>query len=157
MIKIREAKKSDLKQIKEMNWKFLEFYVENRFDKLIVKNHRSRNWGRKFVSRTFRNKKWKYFVAEKKNRLVGFISGKIDKYPPIFKENRFGYIWVVYIEKEFRGEGIGKKLIKEFIKWLKRKNIHTVENIIAHSNIISKKIFNSLGFIELEKRYRLKI
>jgi len=157
MIKIREAKKSDLKQIKEMNWKFFEFYVENELDILMIKNQRSKNWGRRFVDRTFRNKKWKYFVAEKENKLVGFINGKIDRYPSIFKENYFGFIWVIYVEKAYRGKGIGKKLIKEFIKWLKKKNVNIAETNIAPLNISPKIILNSLGFIEIEKRYRLKI
>jgi GNAT superfamily N-acetyltransferase len=157
MIKIREANKKDLKQIKEMNWKFFNFYVDSKFDNLMKKSEEARIWGRRFINRTFKNKKWKYFVAEDDNKLVGFINGKIDKCYPIYSVKKYAAIWLVYVEKPYRNKGIGKKLVKKFISWAKRNKIKYIETNVSTLNKISQEMLESLGFQEIEKKYGLKL
>jgi ribosomal protein S18 acetylase RimI-like enzyme len=157
MIKIREANKNDLKQIKEMNWNFFNFYVENKLDNLMKKSKKARAWGRRFVDRTFKNKNWKYFVAEDNGRLVGFINGKIDSYCSIYAVKNYGTIWLVYVEEAYRNRGIGKKLVNKFITWVRKKKIRIIETNVSPLNKISQKMLTTLGFQEIERKYRLKI
>jgi ribosomal protein S18 acetylase RimI-like enzyme len=154
---IREAKKSDLNQIKEMNWNFFNFYLDNKFDDLMKRSEKARIWGRRFIDRTFKNKNWKYFVAEDNKKLVGFINGKVDNCYPIYGENKHGVIWLVYVDESYRNKGIGKKLVNKLITWLKKKKIKFVETSVSPLNKISQKMLESLGFKEIEKKYRLKI
>ncbi|MEM5879500.1 MAG: GNAT family N-acetyltransferase [Candidatus Aenigmatarchaeota archaeon] len=157
MLKIREATKKDLNQIKEMNWKFFNFYLKNKFDDLMKKSEKARIWGRRFIDRTFRNKAWKYYVAESDGKLVGFISGKIERYFPIYAQKKYGFIWLIYVEESYRNRGIGKKLLNKFITWSKKNKVEIIETVISPFNEISKKMLESFGFQEIEKRYRLKL
>jgi len=154
VVEIREAKKRDLDAIKEMNWKFLHFYIANRFDALMAQRAKSRMWGRRFVDRTFRNNKWKYFVAEDNGKIIGFINGKIDSYPPIYSENKYGFLWVIYVEEQYRAKGVGKKLFKKFLVWLRTNNIKVIEATAAPKNMVPQRMFHAMGFREVEKRYR---
>ncbi|MEM5869776.1 MAG: GNAT family N-acetyltransferase [Candidatus Aenigmatarchaeota archaeon] len=59
--------------------------------------------------------------AESDGKLVGFINGKIEKYPPIYAQKKYGFIWLIHVEESYRNRGIGKKLLNKFIAWGKEK------------------------------------
>jgi L-amino acid N-acyltransferase YncA len=52
----------------------------------------------------------------------------------------------VYIKKDFRGKGIGKKLIEELLKKGTENGLHTAIAKICEENVASLNLFKKLGF-----------
>lgn len=50
----------------------------------------------------------------KENRLIGLIKGRLE-----FKNNIEAWVWCLFIEKNIRCKGIGSKVLKEFMKYVK--------------------------------------
>ena len=61
-------------------------------------------------------------VAEENKKVVGFIWGHFIQYG-FFK---YGTIDEFFVKKDFRGKGIGEKLIDEILKKLQKMNVKMV-------------------------------
>ncbi len=86
------------------------------------------------------------FVAENKNKIVGFSSIGPFRAWAAYKysvENS------VYVSAEERGKGIGKLLIQPLIEAAKKLGMHTIIAGIDASNEASLKLHKSFGFEEV--------
>ncbi|NET24137.1 MAG: GNAT family N-acetyltransferase [Okeania sp. SIO1I7] len=87
------------------------------------------------------------FIAEINNTIVGSVSCQIlaGLYPNILKPKyrKYGYIWGVYVEANYRRQGIAKKLIGEAIAYL--KSISCTKAIL-HASPQGKPLYSHLGF-----------
>lgn len=52
----------------------------------------------------------------------------------------------IHVDKEYRGKGIGKKLIKEVIKSLKNYKINKLILYVKEDNIIALNLYKKMGF-----------
>ena len=82
-------------------------------------------------------------VALEKNTLKGLAIG----YTENLKGNS-AYISVVGVKKEFRGSGIGKKVVQKFIEICRQKKIKSVNLYTHKSNKAAIKMYKALGFKE---------
>lgn len=80
---------------------------------------------------------------QEENILKGLAIGYIEN----LKDNS-AYISVVGVKKEFRGNGIGKKVVQKFIEICKEKNIKSVNLYTHKSNETAIKMYKALGFSE---------
>ena len=83
-------------------------------------------------------------VAELGGNVVGCLSAVINV---SLAEGMFGEIISLVVSKEYRGSGIGKRLVKQAEDWLKPK----VETIRIRANSIrleAHKFYKSLGYKE---------
>ena len=119
-MKIREAVKDDSAQLKNL---FLEDQkYTRRFDEELVVNKQTKEEMEREVNRIFKEPKHKIFVAEEEEEVVGFI---IPRFSPGI--TRSGWITNIFVSKSFRGRGIGSRLMKKGIDWLKKRGAKKVE------------------------------
>ena len=89
------------------------------------------------------------FIAELNNTIVGSVSCQIfaGLYPNILKPEyrKRGYIWGVYVEPDYRRQGIAKKLMGEAIAYL--KSIDCTQ-VTLHGSPQGKPLYSHLGFDE---------
>jgi len=71
----------------------------------------------------------------------------------ISKFTRKGYVSNLYIKKNYRYKGIGKKLLNISLKWLKENNVKYISLEIHLKNKNALKFYRDLGF----KDYTLKL
>ena len=75
--------------------------------------------------------------------LMGFASyGAFRPYDAY----RYSVEHSVYVERRFRGRGIGTKLLSELIAIAKQQNYHTLIGCIDRENNVSIRLHQSLGF-----------
>ena len=92
------------------------------------------------------------FIAEDQ-KPVGIIIATYFKPLRISKFARKGYVSNLYIRKNHRNKGIGKKLLNISLKWLKENNVKYISLEIHLENEKALKFYRDLGF----KDYTLKL
>jgi len=92
-----------------------------------------------------------WIVAEIGDKIIAFANAEI-------KNKKEGYLAMLYVDKDFRRKGIGKKLTLERINWLKKKRVKTIYAGILINNSASISNLKKLGFnpvsIKLEKKIK---
>ncbi len=92
------------------------------------------------------NKKGTVFVAENsKQRLVECVQAMIDTR---LAGGTFGEIVSLVTDISVRGQGIGKQLIEESVKWLKAKGQTRLRVRCNSIRNETHKFYNYLGFVE---------
>ena len=75
--------------------------------------------------------------------LIGFASYGTFRH---YDAYRYSVEHSVYVERRFRGKGVGKELLQELIAIAKRQNCHTLIGCIDSENTVSIKLHQLLGF-----------
>lgn len=108
------------------------------------------NWSEitlEFIDRARRDLSFKAFVAEVNEHIVGSISCQLFNglYPQILtaRSRKYGYIWGVYVEPSYRGQGIAKRLTQAAIAHLKTLGC---TRVILHASPSGKPVYDRLGF-----------
>lgn len=78
--------------------------------------------------------------------LIGYIYIKKITMPNGPDKNDVALIDGLYVEEEYRNQGIATKLINEANNWCKEKNIKYLDIHVIDNNIIAKKLYQKLGF-----------
>src|SRR3989344_2763294 len=105
-MKIRPAKISDVRVIKMLQGGLVDF--ERAFDNRI-KDGKVQYYN---VLNILRDSNAKLLVCEIDNKIVGCGFGEIMKEPDWVKNRKYGYIGMMFVHKDYRNQGIGKKIIK---------------------------------------------
>ena len=84
-------------------------------------------------------------VAKDVERTVGFLTGAIEHTLPFKTYRQHGHLHNLFVLEEYRGQGIGKRLIVQFIQRCDENNVH---RIITDSDDIEalRHLYTSLGF-----------
>ncbi len=101
----------------------------------------------KFIDQARKELDYQGFIAEEEGKVVGSVSCQLfaGLYPDIIVESyrKYGYIWGVYVEPEYRCQGIGKKLTLEAIAYLKQL---ACTRVILNASPSGKPVYTNLGF-----------
>ncbi|MEM4234256.1 MAG: ribosomal protein S18-alanine N-acetyltransferase [Candidatus Methanomethylicaceae archaeon] len=88
-----------------------------------------------------------YIVAVVRGKVVGYAIG-------IIRFRSLGHIISIAVEKDFRGKGIGKKLLHELIKRLSGMGAKKIRIEVRESNEIAINLYKKTGFTTKEKIFR---
>jgi len=109
---------------------------------------------RKMIESIEGNENSTIFVAENDNVLVGYlmaIGGNARR------RKHSAYI-VIGIVKDYRGQGVGRKLFKELEQWASKHNIQRLELTVVTRNEAGLALYKKIGFeIEGTKKHSLFI
>lgn len=83
--------------------------------------------------------------------LVGFVWCYTHDY---FGKKRF-HVNQIVVDKDFRGQGIAKKLLSQTEKYAAELNIKTIDLFVTEENIAAVKMYEDLEY-ETERRYLKK-
>lgn len=145
-MKIRKATIKDLEEIDRI-------YVKGCVDEVRMQNpkkskksililmKKSEKERLNSFKKELKNAKYCWLVAEVNGEIIGFGQAKVEKIAGKLK----GFLDKIYLEKAFKGKGIGKALGKEIIVWLRKKRAKTVEGGIFLKNKPSIALCKSLG------------
>jgi len=69
----------------------------------------------------------------------------------------FGYIEDVFVEEEYRGQGIGSQIVKSAIEQAKLEKCHKVIMTSRYGKDKVHELYTRLGFIDWGKEFRMDI
>lgn len=114
-------------------------------ERLIVPSQANGNKWAKFVCEGLASGRNFLLVAKSGSKLVGFVYAGI--FPEHFEVSRLvGVIDDVYVMPEFRGRGIGKKLIVECLNKMKGAGAKVVRLQVLTENKVAIKLYEKFGF-----------
>lgn len=99
-----------------------------------------------FIDYARRELRYKGFVAELNNEIIGSTSCQIlELYPMVSDQYQKGYIWGVYVEPSHRRQGVATKLMKQAMIYLKEIGC---TKAVLHASDQGKLLYARLGYTE---------
>lgn len=129
-ITTRQAKIEDFKSISEMTYNIDRFYQTelHLFEKVQLPS--IEEYRQEHIS-NFNKDNYIYYVACDGEKVIGYIIGHIEF--DIYK-GKHGVAEEIFIEEEFRNQGIARQLLQMRDEFFKSKNIKTVVTQIFNNN-----------------------
>ena len=123
-IEIRKAVLKDTSQIVVLTKELWDFHKDWKPSFVVVKKNGIKIF-EEYCKKSIRSKYGIVFVAIVNDELVGYIFAKRDFLPPVFKNTENVYdLKGLMLKKGFRRQGLGKRLINELEKELKRRKVN---------------------------------
>ena len=93
-------------------------------------------------------------VAVEGDKIIGYTLGSLTLRSPVFKLREIGYIDDMFIDEEYRKNGIAQKFLDELFLWFKGKDVSNVEVTVHTENDIGKKAWAKYGFKDYSMRMK---
>lgn len=82
---------------------------------------------------------------------IGFIELNIRNFAEGSRSAEVPYVEGWFIDQRYRGQGIGKRLMRAAESWALKKGYRELASDTELDNTLSQKIHKSMGFIETER------
>jgi ribosomal protein S18 acetylase RimI-like enzyme len=90
-------------------------------------------------------------------KIVGYVTGKIEDRGQGRKIKRTGYIDGIYILEEHRGKGAGKKLMNKILDWFKKEGLQYATLGVSEPNTNAIDFYNYLKFQTIGRDMAIKL
>ncbi|HEY8665604.1 MAG TPA: GNAT family N-acetyltransferase [Tepidisphaeraceae bacterium] len=87
-----------------------------------------------------------FLVAEREEKLVGFLVATIEPEIPIYTIERYGFIHDVWVEPAYRNEGLARQMVMLAIERFKELGLPQVRLDTAAANDPARSLFAACGF-----------
>lgn len=153
--KIRKAKIVDLKDILRLNSDlFKKEYKE--YDKSL-----DLSWtysaGKRYFKDRIRKRNGLVEVVENNGKIIGYMCGGIAERLVYRKKAKYAELENMIIDKKFRGKGIGKRLVEDFINWCKENKSDFVVVTAFVKNEPTVNFYRKLGFKDYNLTLEMKL
>ena len=145
---IRRANLADLKRIQELNNELFELELAN-FDKYLIKNWPLSKEGEDYFKNAI--KESFVVVAEIDNKVVGYLLGEESSVP--YYNFQIAELCNMCIDSNYRKQGIGNLLYKEFEKFYKEQGITHFMVTASFKNESAKAFYKKMGFSEANSTF----
>ncbi|KXA89483.1 hypothetical protein AKJ57_05270 [candidate division MSBL1 archaeon SCGC-AAA259A05] len=149
-ISFRKAERSDLNELMRLWEEFLDYNLQS------IENSKKRRWmeltedasekSRSHFKNQIEQDDNLVLLAEKDNEIIGYIVASLEERPPIFKKRKLGKLNELFVNQDYRNEGLGKKLVENAKDWLKDKGVNLLKVRILEANKKANKFWKSRGF-----------
>lgn len=136
MLTIRMASGADVPAITQI-YNHAVLHSTTTFDTVPLTEEERRMW------LAMHDEKYPVLVAEVDKEVVGYASfSKWSEKQAYEKTVQFS----IYLDENFRGQGIGLRLSEAILKYAKEQGIHSVISLISDGNEVSFALHRKLGF-----------
>ncbi|MHC5609737.1 MAG: GNAT family N-acetyltransferase [Nostoc sp.] len=87
-----------------------------------------------------------FLVSENEGQLVGFLVATIEREIPIYRLQEFAFIHDIWVEPEYRQNGIARQMVMLSIERFHQMGIKQIRLDTAVANEASRRLFASCGF-----------
>ncbi|MET1124113.1 MAG: GNAT family N-acetyltransferase [Archaeoglobaceae archaeon] len=136
---IRRVEKEDLGA-------FVEVYV-NSYRGLEEYAYTSKRDIRSYFRWLYSRDRDGFMVAEVDGKPVGFVACDTN-WLSVFEKKRVGEIHELFVLPEFRGRGIGSRLLEAALEYARSKERKIAELWVGRTNYRARKFYEKKGFVE---------
>jgi len=87
-----------------------------------------------------------FLVADAQPKLAGFLIATVEDEIPIYRLKQFGFIHDLWVEEDYRHEGVGRQLVMLAIERFKAMGMQQIRLDTAFPNDAARKLFAACGF-----------
>jgi ribosomal protein S18 acetylase RimI-like enzyme len=87
-----------------------------------------------------------FIVAEREQRIVAFLIGTVEEEIPIYRVKEFGFLHDLWVEEQYRNEGIARQMVMLAIERFKQIGVTQIRLDTAAQNEPARNLFKSCGF-----------
>jgi GNAT superfamily N-acetyltransferase len=145
LMNIRLATEEDVPAIGQMWEKLAQFH--NMLDSALPPAARGggKVYARRLISR-LSDSQTRVIVAEDDGVLIGYaLAVIIDVIPDMFVQENSGFLADIYVDDNYRQQGIGRTLVETVKSWLRENDIHSFEWYVAEHNTVGQRFWESVG------------
>jgi ribosomal protein S18 acetylase RimI-like enzyme len=95
-------------------------------------------------------------VVEKEDQIAGFITTEINSEVIDFVQGEYGFVWEFGIQRDHRGQGLGKKLIDKTHQ-LMRERYGINKTIWFTQDKAAQRYYEKLGMQEIERHWQFSV
>lgn len=151
---IRKAKVTDFEAIVVLAKQLWE--TEKPFDSNLTDNYYESTEGRESLLKDIKSRKRFFMIAEIDSKVVGFVDGNIIKNDGVYRED-VAYLNRIAVLNDYRGLGIGARLIDEFKLVVKENNCGAIKINAFMSNKPAVNLYKKKGFEDYSMFYMMRI
>ena len=85
-------------------------------------------------------------MPHESEKLVGFIVATVEKEIPIYRLDEFGFVHDLWVEPDYRNEGIARQMTMLLIERFREIGVKQIRCDTAAPNDAARKLFTSCGF-----------
>jgi ribosomal protein S18 acetylase RimI-like enzyme len=86
-----------------------------------------------------------FLVADRAGKLAGFLIGTIETEIPIYRLTEYGFIHDIWVDTEYRNEGVGRQLVMLAIEKFRDLGVSQVRGDTAAANEPARNLLKSCG------------
>ncbi|CAN5412274.1 hypothetical protein BH09PLA1_BH09PLA1_27780 [soil metagenome] len=87
-----------------------------------------------------------FLVAQREDRIIGFLVGTVEREIPIYRVTEFGFIHDLWVEPDYRHEGIARQMTMLAIESFRTMGVKQIRLDTAAKNDAARGLFASCGF-----------
>ena len=87
-----------------------------------------------------------FLVAERESKIIAFLIATTEGTIPIYKLHEVGFIHDLWVEPEYRNEGVGRQMTMLAIEIFREKGVKQIRLETAAVNDVARSLFLSCGF-----------
>lgn len=152
-VKIRKAKPEDWKIIQKLNNEV--FTVDKPHDEHLNLNWPFSKKGTTYYKSVIKDPKYFCIIAEIDRKPVSYLIGTVKKFS--YRTNKTAEIENMGTSPKYRSKGIGTKLIQEFKKWCKQKELTHIYVNSYYKNQKAINFYKKQGFKPIDLSLEGKI
>lgn len=135
--------KAMLNEIQEINNMLTDLIQDERknYDSNINENYKVQEFYEKFIDSD--NKI--ILVARDNDIILGYVYGFIQDNGNLFN-NKIAQLDALFVKEQYRGNGIARSLMKDFINWAEEKGAAYIELSVCKDNTNAINLYENEGF-----------
>lgn len=142
-LEMDRAREGDLSEVIHLWEQLMDEHAE--FDEHFRRRPLARLYLRHSFSSQLNQPDYVLLVVRWKRKPVGFLSAQILR-APLFQESRLGQVVDLYVQPEWRGQGVGKALVNCVMEWFRAMQIEQVDLNVAVRNDRGVSFWEREGF-----------
>ncbi len=142
---IRPAKPDDVPAVLPMVRKLVELHASWNPAKYAFKQNVTDMYSRWLPLRAD-DPRSVFLIAERENKLIAFLIGTVESEIPIYTLKEFGFIHDLWVQEDYRHEGIARQMVMLAIESFRNIGVSQVRLDTASQNEPARSLFRSCGF-----------
>jgi len=138
------ATESHVPEIVEM-WKdFMDIHRD--IDPFFTRRKDAHTNFKKFLRELIQSQDAQVLVAIYEGQVIAYSISQIQKHPPIYENEIYGFISDLSVDPAYQRKGIGEAMLHKMFDWFASCNIKRVELHVAAKNQIGYSFWKKHGF-----------
>lgn len=145
---IQIATPDDILSIQILNKKLFEYEAENEFSENLDLNWSLSEEGKREIEERITDKENSCgFICKIDEKIAGYLIGRILEEETGRAESKYAEIEHMFVDDDFRGRGIGEKLVIKFRDWARSKDLKIIKANVSYKNEKAIEFYKKVGLI----------